>query len=105
MQIPTQDNVTAMSFIAFMETVWGGDTTPNADGGLTMWQSPLYDRWHNAVITAKRFGAIRTGATKIHGDDWTIYMFPNGDRVAIAKHGGGVTEPVQKEFHRRRMIG
>jgi len=72
---------TAQAFIKFMEMVWEG--------------GPLYDRYENAVKTARFAGAVRTGGTTVNGEsNWVVYRFPadQGEfSVRIKANGSAVT--------------
>ena len=72
------DNAT--SFVRFMERVWEMD------------DETLYDRHHNAVFSARYFGARKTGNTEVNGEQWYLYRFPNQSAVAINHGGSAVVE-------------
>lgn len=81
--------MTNEQFIAHMETVWGGPCEPGPNGGVIMYQHPDYDQDHNAMITARRLGMVRTGTTQIDGDWWPMYRFPDDISPGVAiKHDG-----------------
>jgi hypothetical protein len=70
----------AAAFVRFMESVWEPID----------WD--LYDRFHNAIRTAKVCGMIRTGTTNAPNGEWAgVYRFvdemQNG--VVIHKDGDG----------------
>jgi len=78
--LPTNAN----DFIAFMEQVWADKAVPTADGGIQLFWSDLYDKYHNARHTAQACGARRTGGTRRDGMNADVYKWPDGTRVAIA---------------------
>lgn len=91
MQTFTQPK-TGRDFVRFMEMVWDMHATPAPDGGITLRQSSLYDEFHDAIATARRFGMENTGNRPIGDKWWRIYRFPydDGPPVAIEPSGNGV---------------
>jgi hypothetical protein len=85
----------AYDFHKFMLEVWRMDAHPQGDGTV-LTGSPLYDRWHNAIHTARYCGAGRTGGTIVDGLHFHVYRFPadhgavsvrispDGDAISIA---------------------
>jgi hypothetical protein len=79
--MPHHNPETAAEFVRFMEYVWN--------------ESPLafYDEYEDAIASAKRFGARRTGGSFINGEPAHVYRFPadNGHlAVRILHFGHGI---------------
>jgi hypothetical protein len=83
---------TATDFIRFMEGVWDIHSEPGPDGGIILYQSPLYDAYHNANRTAKLCGMHRTGGTRVDGQECHVYRFlDHADGVRIGNDGNSVS--------------
>ena len=90
----------AQTFVAFMEEVWSAESEPLPDGGMILYQSPLYERYHNACHAIQHV-ATRTGSTKFHGKPARTWMFPNGTR-AIVTEDGSMCMALHKPFKCRK---
>lgn len=81
---------TPQDFVEFMKLVWEP----------LDWA--LYDKYSNAIDTARLCGMSRTGGTKVHGEDWHVYRFAEGPgAVQISPDGNGVNLSTHKRFKRK----
>lgn len=104
LQLPSRETITAASFEAFMIEVWADETAPSGDGGMLVWHKhgqAVYDKWHNAKVAARYFGARRTGGTLLAGERAEVYTFQDGSRAIITASGGAVA-PSKQRFGSRR---
>jgi len=105
--LPNPATITAPSFESFMVSVWGDTAVHNPDdNSITLYHTrglDTYEAYHNAVKTATILGARRTGATKINGEWWQVYLFSTGARVALLANGSGVTA-LHRSYHPRKAM-
>jgi hypothetical protein len=80
-----------------MERVWAMECEAAPDGGiaLNMPDHDLYDQFHNALITAKMFGATFGRHQYLDGQTWVTVDMPQGGRVYISTDGGAI-RPVRR---------
>lgn len=78
MEFPKIEN--GRDFETTMVRIWDGDL------------SHLYYEWHNARKAAEACNAVRLWAFRTGAEPGYAYQFPDGSRVAIATHGGAVTQ-------------
>lgn len=83
MQVPEN----ASAFVRFMDGVWDVQSEAAQDGGVVIYQSPHYERYHNALHTIQYAGAKRTGYTHLGGEPAIIFQFADETRVIVANNG------------------
>lgn len=88
----------AIDFVTFMEAVWEMRSTPTDSGGITLFVSPLYDRYHDAIQSARLFGARRTGGSRIADENAHVYRFPNDTNSVIIAYGGNACKLSSRRF-------
>jgi hypothetical protein len=98
MESPTN----AHAFVNFMTQVWHIESAPH-EGGITLWASPLYDEYADAIVSAKRFGARRTGGSHLDGKHAHVFRFQSdGDYCAVViTHDGAACRVSQHHYGRR----
>jgi hypothetical protein len=101
-KIPTD----AYDFVKFMEMVWACEMKSRPDGGVDLYGSPLYNNYHNAVMTARRAGFVRTGgAARIGGESWIVMRHPDHkmtEGIRVAAHGGAVVPTYHRFGHHKK---
>jgi hypothetical protein len=80
----------APAFVAFMESVWDAD--PHG----------LYDQLHDAMVAAKRCGMIRTGGTRVDGEDWHVFRFPQASDGVCINRDGSSLQLTSRRFGRKK---
>lgn len=90
----------ATTFEAFMNEIWAAPCESTPDGGLTLYQHPDYDKYHNARYVARLTGACRTGRTKLNGEPADAVEWLDGSR-AIVTHAGGACMVSTRKKHVR----
>jgi hypothetical protein len=73
--------------------VWQDHCEPAPGGGITCYVSIWYDEWHDARITAEKCGMIRTGGSRIDGQNVDVYKFrdnPDLGTVRIWNKGSAI---------------
>lgn len=94
----------AQDFETFMAKVWDAPCTPAPDGGVFVGWSPLYDKWHDAISTARARGAHKLYSSTItgEGNDAYTFEFADGSRVNISHDGSALC--LVKRHHARIQI-
>lgn len=90
----------ATTFEAFMNEIWAAPCEPTPDGGLTLYQHPDYDKYHNAKYVARLTGAHRTGGTTLNGEPADTVEWPDGSRAIVTHAGGACMTSTQKKHAR-----
>jgi hypothetical protein len=81
-----------VDFITFMERIWEMRAAPASDGNTALAQHPAYDRFENAIKTARFCGMKRTGASTVGDKPGQVFRFPSEMHtgVCIASDGGAL---------------
>jgi hypothetical protein len=86
----------ASEFETWMNSVWADLCIPHPSGGVTLYASPDYDKWHNALTSAELKFKAKYIHKSVHIPDsnshWLLYQFPDGSLSAISPDGSGCTE-------------
>jgi hypothetical protein len=98
---PHQFPQTPNEFASFMALVWDGQLTAVSEGTI-LTGSPLYDAYHDAILSAKRFGMIRTGGTRVDNEDWEVFRFPHRPGGVRIKRDGSACELSTVRFGRKK---
>ena len=88
----------ATEFCSFMEMVWHAESEPAEGGGMVLYMSPHYDRYHHALHTIQLTPARRTGYTYLDGQPATIFQFADESRIIVANNGSAcrvTTKPLR----------
>lgn len=83
-------NMTAESFVRFMEAIWDMHGSPLPNGGMTIQQHPDYEKYHHARRTAQLAGFHYVRGSRLGDEPAQAWKAPGGGSVIIATHGGAI---------------
>lgn len=79
---------TAVQFQAFMEEVWNCECEACDDGGVILRGSPLFDKWHDAVVTARKVTNQKGRGSSFNGEKNMGLLFDFPDGVVVIHRSG-----------------